>query len=68
MLQIGDKVQIECIGASAECIKTITDKFTRYDEVTGIPYDVYSIDGWLFDSRNGNAINPPTMYYIEAIE
>lgn len=65
-LQIGDKVQVECysgLGTGGE--DTVTDLTYRYDRNSGEPYPVIILEnGHEFDATTGNAVTPPTAYYI----
>jgi hypothetical protein len=60
-----------CGGDSGFCqddIEKVVDVIVKYDENTGIPYNVIILNGdRRFDSRNGVALNPPTAYYIKAV-
>lgn len=69
-LVTGDKVW--CDGDSSFCdgsTDTIKNIKVKYDENTGEPYNIIILSGdRRFDSRNGNALNPPTAYYITPID
>jgi hypothetical protein len=68
--KIGEKVWMDgytSFGGGQKIVK-ITDIHARYDQDTGDPYNVICIDAHHFDSRTGEAINEPTMYYIEKYE
>lgn len=59
---------VYCTGSSSFCDSS-NEKVLRvtikYDENSGCPYNVIHLDGdRMFDSRNGNALNPPLAYFI----
>lgn len=65
-IKAGDFVY--CTGDSGFCdpsdevVKKVT---TQYDENSGKPYNIIHLSGGRkFDSRSGNAINPPLSYYL----
>ena len=65
--KVGDKVHVECytsMGTGGE--EKVTKITKKYDEDTGKSYKVIWCGKHAFDSRNGDAINEPTMYYIES--
>lgn len=65
-VKVGDKVNIECftsMGTGGE--STVTKISKKYDEDTGKPYKVIWCGKRSFDSRTGEAISVPYMYYIE---
>ncbi len=67
--KVGDKVNVECytsIGTDEE--EKVTKITKKYDEDTGKPYEVIWCGKHAFDSRDGEAINPPTMYYISSVK
>jgi hypothetical protein len=64
-IKVGDKVAVECytsMGTGG------TDKVTRiktkYNEDTGKPYKVICCGKHEFSAKTGDALTPPTMYYI----
>jgi len=66
-IKVGDEVYVGCytsMGASSEGNQTVTDVKVKFDEDTGEPYNVIYLGEHKFDTRNGGAINAPTMYYI----
>lgn len=65
-IKIGDEVLICGMTSFATDSKEkVTNIKIKYDEDSGEPYNVIQIGkDWLFDSRTGNAITSPTMYYI----
>lgn len=66
MISKGDIVTVSCltsIGTSEQ--KIVTDITTKYDSDTGKPYPIIHIGDHMFDGRDLNAVNSPTMYYIE---
>jgi hypothetical protein len=65
-LKKSDKVNV-CTMTSFgnESKEIVTGIKVKYDEDSGEPYNVIQIGkDWLFDSRTGNAITSPTMYYL----
>lgn len=69
-LEVGNKVW--CGGDSGFCyndIETVEKIQFKFDEDTGEKYKVIVLSGdRKFDSRNGNALNPPLAYYLMPIE
>lgn len=69
-LKVNDKVF--CDGYTSFCTPTweTVRKITyQFDEKTGEKYKVIWVDGGRkFDSRDGSAMNSPTMYYLTEIE
>lgn len=65
-LEVGDTVNVECYTGMGTGGETTVDKILyKYDTNTGEKYKVIVVDGnHQFDSRTGDAITPPTMYYI----
>jgi hypothetical protein len=64
-LKVGDKVYIDCFTSMGTGgISEVTKIVKKYDSDTGKPYDVIYFGDHQFDSRNGDAISSPTMYYI----
>jgi hypothetical protein len=64
-LEKGDKVYVD--GYTSFCdpyTGEVSETTFRYDQLTGEKYKVIIIDGHMFDSRDGSAMNPPTMYYL----
>ena len=64
--KVGDMVRVECytnMGTGGH--EKVTKITKKYDEDTGKPYKVLWCGKRGFDARNGDAITPPTMYYIE---
>jgi hypothetical protein len=63
--KVGDRVMVHCMsGLGTGGFETITGILNKYDEDTGKPYKVLSLNGHLFDAKGGNAITPPYAYYI----
>lgn len=69
-LEVGDSVW--CGGDSGFCrdsIEKVADITFQYDAMTGKKYKVIGLSGGRkFDSMDGNAMNPPLMYYIQPTE
>jgi hypothetical protein len=69
-IEIGNKVW--CGGDSGFCdddIETVENIKWKYDKNTGEKYKVIILsENRKFDSRTGEAMNPPLMYYIEKTE
>ena len=68
-LEIGNKVW--CGGDSGFCYDDISEVKNisyKYDENTGEKYKVIHTSSQIFDSRNGNPLEPPTAYYIKSCE
>ena len=65
-IKVDDDVTICCMSSFATDSKEkVTNIKIKYDEDSGESYNVIQIGkDWLFDSRTGNAITSPTMYYI----
>lgn len=65
-LKKSDKVNVCAMTSFGDDSKEIvTGIKVKYDEDSGEPYNVIQIGkDWLFDSRTGNAITSPTMYYL----
>ena len=66
---VGDVVCVECytsFGTSSE--KTITAIKTKYDQITGVAYNIICCKDHHFDARDGAAMTTPSMYYISAIK
>lgn len=65
-IQVGDKVMVECysgLGTGGE--DTVIALTNRYDRNSGEPYPVIILEGGHeFDATTGNAVTPPTAYYI----
>ena len=66
-LTIGDKVNVCCYTSFGdEGVEKIKDIKIEYDKKTCEKYNVIVLSGKReFDSRDGSALTPPTMYYIE---
>lgn len=69
-LEVGDSVW--CGGDSGfttDSIEKVVDITFQFDETTGKKYKVIWLSGnRKFDSMDGNAMTPPTMYYIQPTE
>jgi len=65
-IKVDDEVTICGMTSFATDSKEkVTNIKIKYDEDSGESYNVIQIGkDWLFDSRTGNAITSPTMYYI----
>jgi hypothetical protein len=65
-LEAGDKVNCGCSsGFCHDSIEVIKKTSFKYDENTGENYKVIHLsENRRFDSRNGEALNPPTAYTI----
>jgi hypothetical protein len=68
-ITIGDTVITD--GDSSFCSRDeekVINITVKYDENSGEPYNVIWVDGdRAFDSRTGDAINPPLAYYITTV-
>jgi len=63
--KVGDKVLIECYTSMGTGGKEkVTKITTKYNENTGKPYKVIWFGSHGFSAKTGEAITPPTMYYI----
>lgn len=63
--KVGDEVTIECMTSMGTDSKAkITKITTKYNEDTGKPYKVIWCKDRAFHGVTGNALNPPTAYYI----
>lgn len=69
-LKIGDGVFCHCSSGHGQGGPDNVEKISyKYDENTGDKYAVIHISGnHQFDSRTGDALTPPTAYYIEPYE
>ena len=67
MIKVGDEVNVECYSALGSGGKaTVKEIKTKYNEDNGKPYKVIVIDdGQEFSAEGGEALTPPTMYYID---
>ena len=65
-IKIGDSVDVYTMTSFGDDSKeVVTGIKIKYDEDSGEPYNVIQIGkDWLFDSRTGNAITSPTMYFL----
>lgn len=64
-IKVGDKVHIEPMtGFGDPSVEKVTAIKTRYKEETGKPYKVICVGDRIFHGTTGNAMNPPTRYYI----
>ena len=64
-IRIGDTVYLECLTSIAQDMERVcTDIKVKYDEDTGMPYNVICFEDHEFDSRTGLARNSPTMFAI----
>lgn len=68
-MKIGDEVYIDGYTSMAQQsarMSKIDDVQTRYDELTGKPFDIVLVDGDWYDTRDGGChSNKDSMYYIE---
>lgn len=64
-IKIGDKVAVECYTSmGTSMIETVTRIKTKYNEHTGKGYKVICCGSHEFSAKTGDALTPPTMYYI----
>ncbi len=65
-IKIGDSVNVCAMTSFGNDSKEVIAGIKiKYDEDSGEPYNVIQIgEDWLFDSRTGNAITSPTMYFL----
>jgi len=64
-IAVGDVINIACETSFGNDHKgEVTDIKSRFDEITGRPYNIICCGSHEFDSRSGYAITSPTMYYI----
>ena len=65
-IKIGDSVNVCAMTSFGDdSTEVVTGIKVKYDEDSGEPYNVIQIGkNWLFDSRTGNAITSPTMYFL----
>jgi len=65
-VKVGDIINIQCYSGHGDGGPTkVDDILIKYDSDTGEKYNVIVVNGnHQFDSRTGNAINSPTMYYM----
>jgi hypothetical protein len=68
-MKIGDNVYIDGYTSMAQQnarTAKVDDIQTRYDELTGKPFDIVLVDGDWYDTRDGGChSNKNSMYYIE---
>lgn len=69
-LEKGNKVW--CGGNSGFCydsIEKVVGVSYKFDKNTGVKYKVIHLSSERhFDSRNGQALTPPTAYYLQSCE
>lgn len=65
-IKVGDKVIVECMTSMGgpDSTEKVTKVGQKYDENTGKPYKVIYCGEHMFSAVTGNALNPPTMYFI----
>ena len=63
--KIGGEVIVDCYTSfGTMSTEIITDIQLKYDQDTGEGYRIICIGDHHFDSRTGEALTPPLMYYI----